>query len=97
MNLHRAHTEVLILAVAAVLVLLVSVATKAPEQHVLTPQVSAQAVMPVSVEGWSEARPAAIHAAASLQTISASTAHSDSDWVRADSVEVPAKQTRWVF
>ncbi|UQY36973.1 hypothetical protein K8U54_10970 [Pseudomonas fulva] len=98
MNLHRAHTEILILAVAAVMVLLVSVATKAPVQKVLAPQVSSQAVMPVSIEVPTDARPAAVHAVpATLQTISTPAAHSDSDWVRADSVEAPAKQTRWVF
>ena len=46
MNLHRAHTEILILALAAVLILFVSVATKTPEQRGLPPQVSSQAVMP---------------------------------------------------
>ncbi len=98
MNLHRAHTEILILALAAVLILLVSVAAKTPEQRGLPPQVSSQAVMPVSVEASAAGRTAVIHAApASLQTISTPAAHSDSDWVRADSVEVPAKQARWVF
>lgn len=98
MNLHRAHTEILILALAAVLVLLVSVATKTSEPEVMAPQVSSQPFMPVSLEGFSQARPAAVHATpASLQAISTPSAHSDSDWLRADSVEVPAKQTRWVF
>ncbi|OLU16452.1 MULTISPECIES: hypothetical protein [unclassified Pseudomonas] len=98
MNLHRAHTEILILAVAAVMVLLVSVATKAPVQRVVAPQVSGQAVVPVSMQAPAEARAAAIQAVpATFQTISAPQTHSDSDWVRADSVEAPAKQTRWVF
>jgi len=98
MNLHRAHTEILILVVAAVMVLLVGVATKAPEQQVMAPQVSSQALMPVSVKLASDARPAAIQAVpASLHSADAPPAHSDSNWVRADVVEAPAKQTRWVF
>ncbi|OLU33946.1 hypothetical protein BVH03_03525 [Pseudomonas sp. PA15(2017)] len=98
MNLHRAHTEILILAVAAVMVLLVSVATKAPVQQVVAPQVSSQAVVPVSMQAPTEARAAAIQAVpATLQIVGAPKAHSDSDWVRADFVEAPAKQTRWVF
>lgn len=98
MNLHRAHTEILILAVAAVMVLLVSVASKAPELKVMAPQVSSQAVMPVSDKVSTDARPAVIQAVpATLQTIGTPAAHSDSDWLRADAVEAPAKQTRWVF
>ena len=94
MNLHRAHTEILILAVVAVMILLVSVANKAPEPRALAPQPASQIAMPVSVE----ARPAAIKAEpATLQTISAPKQTDDSDWVRADSVQAPAKQTRWVF
>lgn len=98
MNLHRAHTEILMLAVAAVMVLLVSVAGKAPELKVLAPQVSSQAVTPVSAKVLTDARPAMTQAVpASLQTVDTPASHSDSDWVRADAVEAPAKQTRWVF
>ena len=98
MNLHRAHTEILMLAVAAVVILLVSVAGKAPELKVMAPQVSSQAVMPVSAKVSNDARPAMIQAVpASLQTVDTPAAHNDSDWVRADVVEAPAKQTRWVF
>lgn len=86
MNLQRAHTEILILAVAAVLVLLVSVSLKAPEPSAAEPQVSSQAHEPATI------RPAA--APASLQTVSVQTS---GDWVRIDAVEAPAKQTRWVF
>ncbi|KAB0546714.1 hypothetical protein F7R01_17650 [Pseudomonas argentinensis] len=94
MTLHRAHTEILILAVAAVMILLVSVANRAPEQRTLAPQAASQIAMPVSVN----ARPAAIRAEpASLQSVGAPKPSNDSDWVRADSVEAPAKQTRWVF
>lgn len=91
MNLHRAHTEILILAVAAVLVLLMSVSFKAPQTKAVEPQVSSQAYVPATVQ------PTAVHAApASLQTVSAPT-QTTGDWVRADAVEAPAKQTRWVF
>lgn len=94
MNLHRAHTEILLLAVAAVMILLVSVASPAPEQRTLAPQASSQVATPVSVV----ARPAAIQAEpAALQGDNASKPSNDSDWVRADSVEAPVKQTRWVF
>ncbi|GLX15685.1 hypothetical protein Pstr01_39240 [Pseudomonas straminea] len=96
MNLHRAHTEILILAVAAVMVLLVSIAN-APEQKVAVPQVSTSISTPIE-QSPAKASPAALRAVpASLHTVSASTAHSEDDWVRADSVQAPAKQTRWVF
>lgn len=96
MNLHRAHTEILILAVAAVMVLLVSIA-KAPEQKVIVPQVSTSLSVPVE-QAPVQASPAALRAVpASLHTVNAPAAHSDDDWVRADSVQAPAKQTRWVF
>lgn len=91
MNLHRAHTEILILAVAAVLVLFMSVSFKAPQSKAVEPQVSSQAHVPATVQ------PAAVSAApASFKTVSAQT-QSTGDWVRAETVEAPAKQTRWVF
>ena len=98
MNSHRAHTEILLLAVAAVLVLLVSLSTKAPVQAVMPAQVSSQSIAPVSAH-VPQAPAQAIQAKpATLQTISATNANTDdSDWVRADSVQAPAKQTRWVF
>ena len=89
MNLHRAHTEILILTVAAVLILLMSVSLKAPEPKVAVPQVSTQIQQPASYQ------PTAVHAAhASVQTVSTQTT---GDWVRAEAVEAPVKQTRWVF
>jgi len=93
MNLRRAHTEILILAVAlaaaAILVLSMSVSFKAPEPQAALPQASVQIHQSTLV------KPAAVSAApASLQTVSA---QSTGDWVRAETVEAPAKQTRWVF
>ncbi|TBU75143.1 hypothetical protein [Phytopseudomonas daroniae] len=89
MNLQRAHTEILILAVAAVLILSMSVSLKAPEPKAAAPQVSSQAHVPAIIQ------PATVSAApASLQTVSVQTT---GDWVRIEAVEAPAKQTRWVF
>lgn len=91
MNLHRAHTEILIIAVAAVLVLMMSVSFKAPQTKAVESPVSSQAHVPASVQ------PAAASAApASLQTVSAQT-QTTGEWVRAEAVEAPVKQTRWVF
>lgn len=96
MNLHRAHTQILMLAVAAVMVLLVSIA-KAPEQKLAAPQVSTPISAPVE-QAPAQARSAALQAVpASLHTVSAPAAPRDDNWVRADSVQAPAKQTRWVF
>lgn len=93
MNLHRAHTEILILAVAAVLVLLLSVSFKAPQPQAVEPQVSSQVHVPVTVQ------PAAVSVVpASFQTVSQTVSvQTTGDWVRADTVEAPVKQTRWVF
>lgn len=89
MNLHRAHIQMLILAVAAVVFLLMSVSLmKAPEPKAATVTVSSQ------VQQASFQYAAAHAASAGLQTVST---QSTGDWVRADTVEVPVKQTRWVF
>lgn len=89
MNLHRAHTEILALAVAAVLILLSSVALNAPEAQMVAPQSVSQ------VQQQSHYQHAAVSGAAvSLQRVSSD---STGDWVRAEAVEAPVKQTRWVF
>ncbi|SDI67134.1 hypothetical protein SAMN05216588_12199 [Pseudomonas flavescens] len=87
MNIHRAHTEILILAVASVLVLLVSVSFKAPQAKLAEPQATSQ----------TRFQPAAAAAVtqASLQIVSAQQA--TGDWVRAEAVDAPVRQTRWVF
>lgn len=90
MNLHRANTEILILAVAAVLVLMLSVSMKAPQSQAVAPQVSTHVITPAQVQ-----LAAVLAAPAALRTVSATT--TESEWVRAEAVEAPAKQTRWVF
>lgn len=98
MNLHRAYNEILILAVAAVMVVLVGVA-KAPEPQDVVSRASAL------ISATVERAPADVHQAAvqvvpaSLQTVSASPlpSASDSEWLRAESIQAPVKQTRWVF
>lgn len=88
MNLHRAHIEILALAVAAVLILLLGVSLKAPEAKVTAAHGVSQ------VQQLHSQHAATGGAAASLQTVSAD---STGDWVRAEAVEAPVKQTRWVF
>lgn len=90
MNLNRAHIQMLILAVAAVVFLLMSVSLmKAPEPKAAHVTVSSQVVQQASFQY------AAAHVTSSgLQTVST---QGSGDWVRADTVEAPVKQTRWVF